>query len=262
MMISDGPKQRTTKPVKKIVTKKPSSKKKVKPLSPKGGKAQKAPAPAKTAVRVRNAKDTGPATRVMSFGKAVKPNAFKKNPASTKGRSDLKKVVKKSPTTKPATAAKKPLKVFLPAETDIGLSLGIPRGEISEELPAEYGESELLVLPVDPDVVYFNWEVKEEDVTGEKDIISMRVFDVTGIDFDGTNAHEFQEISLGFRVGSGFYNLGLRGRDIIAEVGFLSAGGKFIEVLRSEKIAIPEQMTPDELGIGQKLLESWKPVGY
>ena len=55
----------------------------------------------------------------------------------------------------------------------------------------------------------------------------LRVYDVTGIDFDGTNANRFFDISLRNRADSKFFDIKMQGRDIIMEIGLLHPEGTF-----------------------------------
>lgn len=132
--------------------------------------------------------------------------------------------------------------------------------DVHNALREESGESELLIYAVAPDVIYADWEIKKDDVPERANLV-MRVYDVTGIQFDGINAHGFQQVMIDRRLGSGFYSFGMPGRDVVAEIGVLS-GDAFMQVLRSNKILVPELVRMDELGIAKRLFGEEKPVGY
>jgi hypothetical protein len=155
--------------------------------------------------------------------------------------------------------AKALLRVFLPGsipQEEEAPGSGFPG------LPEEYGKNSLIVMAVDPVIVFIDWEIIPEDIAGEAGDLVLRVFDVTGIDFSGFNANCFMDIRADARVGRGFYALNMPGRDIIVEAGVLRPDGPFKGIIRSEGVSIPSLLTFDELGVARKLLESGIPVGY
>ncbi|MFZ2196923.1 MAG: DUF4912 domain-containing protein [Thermodesulfovibrionales bacterium] len=159
--------------------------------------------------------------------------------------------------TKPKKAAN--LKVFLPEEE-------VPPEEAQPapvpQLPEEYGENELLVMEVDPSVVFVSWEIKPEDISAEAGNLALRVYDVTGIDFDGTNANRFFDISLRNRADSKFFDIRMQGRDIIMEIGLLHPEGTFKAIKRSSRVSMPALQTFDELDIAGPLSDSETLIGY
>ncbi len=159
--------------------------------------------------------------------------------------------------TKPKKAAK--LKVFLPEEE-------LPPEEAQPapfpQLPEEFGENELLLMEVDPSIVFVSWEIKPEDIAGEAGKLALRVYDVTGIDFDGTNASSFFDISLRNRADSKFIDIKMPGRDVIMDVGLLDPEGTFKTIKRSNRVSMPALQTFDELDIAGPLSDSETLIGY
>lgn len=159
--------------------------------------------------------------------------------------------------TKPKKAAN--LKVFLPEEE-------LPPEEAQQapapRLPEEYGENELLVMEVDPSVVFVSWEIKPEDISTEAGKLALRVYDVTGIDFDGTNANRFFDISLRNRADSKFFDIRMQGRDIIMEIGLLHPEGSFKAIKQSSRVSMPALQTFDELDIAESLSDTETLIGY
>jgi len=130
-------------------------------------------------------------------------------------------------------------------------------------LPREYGENDLLLMVVDPDVVYAAWEIIKDALPEEKGEITMRVSEVSGIGISGALAgRPFLDIKIEDRVGSGFFDIHMPGRDVVAEIGLLFADGTFKPILRSPVVSFPNLLTFDELGIVRKLFESGMRVGY
>jgi hypothetical protein len=138
-----------------------------------------------------------------------------------------------------------------PAKTTI-------KGSASPLLPQEYGENDLFLIVVDPDVVYASWEITREDLPGRRDL-RMRFFDVT---VSGPNGRPdgFVDIGITGRVGSGFFNIMMSGRDIVAEIGIVK-DRRFQPILRSNMVSFPVPMHYYESWMPEPP-ESGTPVGY
>jgi hypothetical protein len=132
---------------------------------------------------------------------------------------------------------------------------------VRAELPEEYGENELIVMAVDPNVVFVDWEIKKEEATEALDGFTMRVFDVTEGESLGLHSDSFFDIKIEGRVGSGFFEFDMPGREVAVEIG-LYDNGKFLPILRSPAVSMPGLLVSDELGITNKMVESGIPVGY
>jgi len=74
--------------------------------------------------------------------------------------------------------------------------------------------------------------------------------------------HSVLDVLINKRVGSGFFDIRLPGRDVVVAVGIFNAVSGFMPIAWSDMISFPELLTFDELGIVQKLFESGIPVGY
>jgi len=157
------------------------------------------------------------------------------------------------------------LKIFLPREEIREESFeekeGTP-GIGREALPAEYGESEFFMIVIDPILIFLDWEIVPGNRLPADLSLCVRIYDVTGITFDGTNAHGYIDIDLEGLTGSGYCEIGMQGREIIAEIGFIDAQGVFIALMRSVTSFVPPLLQYDELGIVRKMQEAGLPVGY
>jgi hypothetical protein len=151
------------------------------------------------------------------------------------------------------------LKVFLPEEE-------LPPEETQRapfpQLPEEYGENELLLMEVDPLMVFVSWEIKPGDISTETGRLNLRVYDVTGINFAGSPAAGFFDIPLRNRVDSKFLDIKMPGRDVIMEIGLLQPEGTFKPIKRSNKVSMPALQTFKELGITGLLSDSDILIGY
>ena len=150
------------------------------------------------------------------------------------------------------------VKIFLPNEGDEDLQ------DFSEErfaLPAEYGENELLIMVVDPRIIFANWEVIPSAWSEGPEGFVLRVYDISGICFDGSNARRSMDIQVQGRTGSGFFDIGMPGSEVVVEIGFIT-GNEFRPLIRSNVVSLPCLLVPDELGIVAKLSVSGVPIGY
>lgn len=161
------------------------------------------------------------------------------------------------------TGVKPRLKIFLPRE-DITEDSADEKEEKERHrsLPAEYGENVFFMIVVDPILIFLDWELVTPDYPAEGISLCVRIYDVTGITFDGSNAHGFTDIMLDSRSGSGYCEINMQGKEIVAEIGFINAHGKFTALLRSGKATVPPLLQYDELGIVRKLQEAGLPIGY
>jgi hypothetical protein len=109
------------------------------------------------------------------------------------------------------------------------------------ELPQSYDETQVTLLVRDPEWVFAFWEVSGRDrqrngVTDGN--LVLRLYDVTDVEFDGTNAHSQFDIAVG-----GSSNWYVRvpdsDRQWLAELGRVDTDGAFTVLARSNAVATP-----------------------
>ncbi|MEW6107812.1 MAG: DUF4912 domain-containing protein [Nitrospirota bacterium] len=221
---------------------------------------------------VKTERKTVPAKTGESWTKTEKKAEAAKKKVSTKPIKAPRQIAmpeKKSLRGKPAVPPviaeelkkppKPPLKIFLPGEERIE---EIVQEVLYHELPEEFGENELFITAVDPHYVFVSWEINKDDISKGEGDLNIRTYDVTGIEFDGSNSNRILDIRIKNRVGSGFFDIDMHGRDVIMEIGVLSSKGRFKPIIRSNRVSVPRLLSFDELGIVQKLYKSGIPVGY
>jgi hypothetical protein len=251
------PQEKPEKTVKKVVQKKGKTPEKIPRPS-----TSKKKAPAKEKVSAAAKKVAGKQRTVKEKAKTVKttkPKTSSKKPAG--------KAVAKPPQEKPKKTVKKVVqkkgkisqKIFLPEEpAREEESQGVP----SFKLPEKYGENEILLIAVEPNIIFASWEINKADIVNMQGILNLRAYDVTCIDFDCSKEHCSIDLKIERRVGNDFFNIKMHGRDILIEIGLLDASGQFNAIARSNTVSIPPLLVPDEFGIAQKFYESGIPVGY
>lgn len=123
-----------------------------------------------------------------------------------------------------------------------------PREWEREELPSRYGDNKIVVLVRDPHWVYAYWEITDERKSHiEKEAQArwdnlrkvLRVYDVTGVTFDGTNANRSFDIDLTSDANNWYINVGEPNRAWCVDLGVITSGGRFILIARSNIVSTP-----------------------
>lgn len=133
-----------------------------------------------------------------------------------------------------------------PTKFDLGQVRGTqgPR----EHIPWGYGNDRVTAMPVDPDRLYVYWEVTDDAMAdargglgpaGEGAWLSLRVYDVTGRIFDGTNAHGYFDHRVERHDRQWFLPIGKPGSTVCVEIGMKSSEGYFVRIARSARVDFP-----------------------
>lgn len=114
-----------------------------------------------------------------------------------------------------------------------------------ETLPAEYGQEQISLLARDPDTVFGYWEVPQERIERERSRLGkdsrlcIRIYDVTGVRFNGSNATSFIDQEVYERIGSWYFHLKRPAHSFCADLGLRTPDGRFHTITRSGVIATP-----------------------
>lgn len=155
------------------------------------------------------------------------------------------------------------------------------------DLPAKYGKDMLVLQVRDPRWIHSYWELTDKTLGRLRSELKgdfakarrvLRVYDVSSINFDGTNAHRFFDIRINDFAQSWYIDTGSPGRSWCVDLGLLLENGRFITILRSNTVETPldgpswitdeEWMIPDELfaklygvgvGLGSSQMKGVKP---
>ncbi|MBR4682965.1 MAG: DUF4912 domain-containing protein [Elusimicrobiaceae bacterium] len=118
------------------------------------------------------------------------------------------------------------------------------------DIPAGYGKTESFLLPKDPAWLFLFWEI----TAGTLDYIKsqygaetlrqartvIRLHDITGVKlFDGNNSVCYYDMPVIFEAKSWYINAPQSGREYVADLGYLTADGRFILVSRSNATSLP-----------------------
>jgi len=117
-----------------------------------------------------------------------------------------------------------------------------------EELPVGYGDNKVVLMVRDPHWAYAYWEINSRKIAEAKRKLSsafdesrliLRIYDITGIDFDGENAHSFFDIEIPNVLGNWYVPLGRPNRTFCIDIGYKEKGGGLFVLSRSNKVTSP-----------------------
>ena len=115
-------------------------------------------------------------------------------------------------------------------------------------LPGGYKEDRLLLLTIDPYWVHAYWELAARGAPEHPEALTvgrgqvrpvLRVYDVTYVDFDGTNAHGFFDIEITPQTRNWYINLWSPRKSLCAELGTIQPDGTFSPWIRSNIVHTP-----------------------
>ena len=124
------------------------------------------------------------------------------------------------------------------------------------DIPSGYGKTESFLLPKDPAWLFLFWEI----TAGTLDYIRseygaetlrqartvIRLHDITGVTlFDGTNSVCYYDMPVIFEARSWYINAPQSGRTYVADLGYVTADGRFILVCRSNVTSLPPGRVSD-----------------
>ena len=138
--------------------------------------------------------------------------------------------------------------VDLAHKFDLGRPAEKPRR--AEHIPWGYGQDRVTAMVVDPDRLYVYWEATDEAIDrargglgpgGPDAWLNLRVYDVTGRIFDGTNAHGYFDQKVERTDRQWFFTIGKPGSTACVELGMKSFEGYFVRIARSGRADFPRK---------------------
>ncbi|MCX5711860.1 MAG: DUF4912 domain-containing protein, partial [Candidatus Omnitrophica bacterium] len=142
----------------------------------------------------------------------------------------------------------------------------IPVRKQARELPNEYGKDRITIAVRDPRWIYAYWEItpgtweKFQQKLGNSFNAAkrvLRVYDVSFIHFNGSNAHSFFDIEVGNDAKNWYIDTNSPGRSWCVDYGLRLANGEFFTIVRSNVVQTPfdgpssvtdeDWMIPDDL---------------
>jgi hypothetical protein len=143
--------------------------------------------------------------------------------------------------------AVEPLASF-PPKFDLGPD--VDSAPMPENIPWGYGHDRVTALVVDPERLYVYWEVTDDAVAaaraglgpaGARAWLNLRVYDITGRLFDGTNAHSYFDHQVERHDRQWFFVINKPTSSACVEIGLKSEEGYFAKVVRSGRVEFPRR---------------------
>src|SRR5262245_55986209 len=135
---------------------------------------------------------------------------------------------------------------MLPQKFDLGPtkeSEAMPR-----DIPWGYGYDRITAMAVDPARLYVYWELTDDAIAGaraglggagDRAWLNVRVYDITGRLFDGTNAHSYFDHRVERHERQWFFGIDKPTSTACAEIGLKSEEGFFVKIARSGRVEFP-----------------------
>jgi hypothetical protein len=120
------------------------------------------------------------------------------------------------------------------------------------EPPNSYLKDRIVMLVIDPKMIYTYWEIKPETFNEGKNKIGgdgslvLRIYDVTNLDsFNGHNAHHFWDVGVNGLIGGWYLRLGSSDKSLVVDIGLKNMSGHFHALARSNYNFVPrDTMAP------------------
>ncbi|MFN5513456.1 MAG: DUF4912 domain-containing protein [Cyanobacteriota bacterium] len=111
------------------------------------------------------------------------------------------------------------------------------------DLPGGYGESRIVLLPRDPQWAYAYWDVsnehKEELRRQGGQQLTLRLYDVTDLDWQSQSPHSVQEYACDELAREWYLPIPVSDRDYALDIGYRTFDGRWLVLARSAPIRIP-----------------------
>jgi hypothetical protein len=138
------------------------------------------------------------------------------------------------------------------------------------DIPWTYGDTRIVAMAQNPDWGFVYWEFPDEALAAARRKIQdpdaglhLRVYDSTGIDFNGLNPHRYWDIAVDRRASTHYLDLGRPGACFHVDIGVRSAGGAFAPIARSNALEMPrDSMSPDTRTEWSTILRSGPTSAY
>jgi hypothetical protein len=134
------------------------------------------------------------------------------------------------------------------AKFDLGDAGAVDADIDAGNLPWSYGEDRITALVVDPDSAYVYWELTDDALAGARSRLgpggahgwcNLRVYDVTGRAFDGTNANSYVDVRVERDDREHFLTVRRPGSTLSVEIGIKTTEGYFQAIVRSGPADFP-----------------------
>jgi hypothetical protein len=190
--------------------------------------------------------------------KAAKPTKAAKAAKATKPTKSRRRPVIKTPATVegPPKAELEVRGQVVDAEQDPAATAKLALGPDARErerpatIPWSYGVDRVTAAAVDPDRLFVYWEVTDPAMERARAALGpggagawlvLRVYDTSGLIFDGTNAHGYFDHPVDRATRQWFFDIGKPTSTAFVELGMKSTEGFFAKIVRSGRVDFPRR---------------------
>ncbi len=213
--------------------------------------------------RGKKEKPAAPVKKQILKEAPVKPQPAPKPKAPAEPKTPAAKTTK--------TEQKKPASAATPAAPAFQVNEARPQppapaAQHIPEPPPRYGITRLVLMARDPDWAFSYWEITQETIQQVMQRIGahnwnqarhiLRVYDVTSVEFNGSNAHRSWDVEISPYASSWYLHMPESDRSYIADIGLITPYGEFVMLARSNPITMPRA------GVSDVLDEEWATINY
>ncbi len=135
-----------------------------------------------------------------------------------------------------------------PPKFDLGPA--VDAAPMPQHIPWGYGHDRVTAMVIDPERLYVYWEVTDDAVAaaraglgpaGANAWLNLRVYDISGRLFDGTNAHSYFDHRIERHDRQWFFVINKPTSSATVEVGLKSEEGYFAKIVRSGRAEFPRR---------------------
>jgi hypothetical protein len=135
-----------------------------------------------------------------------------------------------------------------PPKFDLGPS--VDAAPMPKDIPWGYGYDRVTAMVIDPERLFVYWEVTDDAVAaaraglgpaGANAWLNLRVYDISGRLFDGTNAHSYFDHRIERSDRQWFFAINKPTSSACVEVGLKSEEGYFAKIVRSGRAEFPRR---------------------
>ena len=119
---------------------------------------------------------------------------------------------------------------------------------MTSHIPDHYGRTELVLMVVDPFHLFAYWEVTPKSLRQVQDVLDaemdgaravLRLYDISLIHFDGTNAHFIFDIDISLEARNWYFPVWTAEKSYCGDLGFVARTGRFHAIARSNVVHTP-----------------------
>lgn len=136
--------------------------------------------------------------------------------------------------------------------------------EEQQNIPLNYNDTRIVLMVRDPYWLYTYWDINQASrdefsrnvMLWENVRLLLRVYDITGVNFDGTNSNFFFDISVPIGANNWYIHVGGPNRLFCVDIGALLDNGSFYTIARSNFVSTPRDSISEIIDEEWMVIES------